>query len=162
MLSLGALVSAFLGGYMMNKQGPKRTMLFMAIPLSLGNILLLLPYPLDFADIPSKWLFIVGRIFVGNEKMSYFLTWSKRLSCTCLLFTGFYVGSASLVTPVYSTEISETSIRGILGSFYAFGCASGALLNNVLGSFMHWYDLTLLISLIPGKYTSYFMDQMRA
>ena len=27
---------------------------------------------------------------------------------------------------------------------------------------MHWYDLTLLISLIPGKYASYFMDQMQA
>ena len=63
---MGALVSAFLGGYMMNKLGPKRTMLFMAIPISTGNILLLLPYPLDLADIPSKWLFIMGRIFVGN------------------------------------------------------------------------------------------------
>ena len=78
-----------------------------------------------------------------------------------LLFTGFFVGSASLVTPVYSTEISETSIRGILGSFYAFGCASGALLNNLLGAFMHWYDLTVLISLIPGKCASYFMTQMQ-
>ena len=68
MLSLGALVSAFLGGYMMNKQGPKRTMLFMAIPISIGSILLLLPYPLDLGDIPSKWLFIIGRIFVGNAK----------------------------------------------------------------------------------------------
>ena len=67
-------------------------------------------------------------------------------------FKGFYVGSASLVTPVYSTEISETSIRGILGSFFAFGVASGTLLDNALGSFMHWYDLTILISLLPGKY----------
>ena len=64
---MGALTSAFLGGYMVNKKGPKWTMLFMAIPLSIGNLLLLLPYPFDMADLPSKWLFFVGRFFVGEK-----------------------------------------------------------------------------------------------
>ena len=64
---MGALASAFLGGYMMNKLGPKRTMLFMAIPLTFGNLLILLPYPFEMADIPSKWLFLVGRFFVGED-----------------------------------------------------------------------------------------------
>ena len=72
-----------------------------------------------------------------------------------LMFTGFGSGSASLVSPVYSTEISETSIRGILGSFFKFGVVPGTLLVNALGSFMHWYDLTVLISILPGKNISY-------
>ena len=76
------------------------------------------------------------------------------------MFTGFFVGSASLVTPVYSTEISETSIRGILGSLFGFGAASGTLLDNALGSFMHWYDLTVVISLLPGKYVYYIKNGM--
>ena len=66
-------------------------------------------------------------------------------------FTGFGSGSTSLVSPVYSTEISETSIRGILGSFFKFGAVAGTLFVNALGSFMDWYDLTIVISLLPGK-----------
>ena len=69
MLNLGALASAFIGGYMVNRQGPKWTMLFMVIPFSIGNLLILLPYPFDMADIPSKWLFFVGRVFVGDDKI---------------------------------------------------------------------------------------------
>ena len=69
-------------------------------------------------------------------------------------FTGFGGGSVSLVSPVYSTEISETSVRGILGSFFKFGVVAGTLLVNALSSFMHWYDLTVLISLLPGKSVS--------
>ena len=84
-----------------------------------------------------------------NEK------WWKDIIIIKFMFTGFYAGSASLVTPVYSTEISETSIRGILGSFFAFGVASGSLLDNALGSFMHWYDLTVLISILPGRYVNH-------
>ena len=69
---MGALASAFIGGYMMDKIGPKWTMLYMAIPLSMGNLLILLPYPFDIADLPSKWLFFVGRFFVG-EKSAFML-----------------------------------------------------------------------------------------
>ena len=71
------------------------------------------------------------------------------------IFTGFGSGSTSLVSPVYSTEISETSIRGILGSFFKFGAVAGTLLVNALGTFMHWYYLTVLISVLPGKYLIY-------
>ena len=66
-LNLGALASALVGGYMMNSLGPKWTMLFMAIPFSVGNLLILLPYPLKMADVPSKWLFFAGRFFVGDD-----------------------------------------------------------------------------------------------
>ena len=94
---------------------------------------------------------------------SYFVTglWCMLNKYTVLkfIFTGFGAGSSSLVSPVYSIEISETSIRGILGSYFAFGVASGTLLDNALGSFMHWYDLTVLISLLPGKYDSSFYKQ---
>ena len=67
MLNLGALVSALVGGYMVNRLGPKLTMIVMVIPFSIGNLLILLPYPLNMADVPSKWLFFVGRFFIGNE-----------------------------------------------------------------------------------------------
>ena len=83
----------------------------------------------------------------------------KNYTFTKFLFTGFGGGSASLVSPLYSTEISETSIRGILGSFFAFGVASGTLFDNSLGSFMHWYDLTIVISLLPGKYDTFLMNK---
>ena len=66
MLNLGALACALVGGYMVNRLGPKWTMLFMVIPFSIGNLLILLPYPLNLADLPSKWLFIVGRFFIGT------------------------------------------------------------------------------------------------
>ena len=66
-------------------------------------------------------------------------------------FTGFGSGSTSLVSPVYSTEISETSVRGILGSFFKFGAVAGTLFVNALGSFIDWYHLTIVISILPGK-----------
>ena len=47
-------------------------MILMVIPFSIGNILILLPYPLDLADEPSKWLFIFGRFLVGDTDYSYF------------------------------------------------------------------------------------------
>ena len=72
-----------------------------------------------------------------------------------LMLTGFGSGSASLVSPVYSTEIAETTIRGILGSLFKFGVVAGTLLVNALGTFMHWYDLTVFISILPGKSLSY-------
>ena len=66
-------------------------------------------------------------------------------------FTGFGSGSTSLVSPVYSTEICETSIRGTLGSFFKFGAIAGTLFVNALGSFLDWYDLTIVISILPGN-----------
>ena len=66
-LNIGALASALAGGYMVNRLGPKCTMLFMAIPFSIGNLLILLPYPLNIADAPSKWLFFAGRLFIGDD-----------------------------------------------------------------------------------------------
>ena len=65
MLNLGALVAALVSGYMVNRFGPKWTMISMVIPFSVGYLLILLPYPLNMADVPSEVLFIVGRFFIG-------------------------------------------------------------------------------------------------
>ena len=65
-LNLGALASALVGGYLVNRFGPKWTMISMVVPFSIGYLLILLPYPLNMDDVPSEVLFIVGRFFIGT------------------------------------------------------------------------------------------------
>ena len=73
-LNLGALASALVGGYLVNRFGPKWTMISMVVPFSIGYLLILLPYPLNMDDVPSEVLFIVGRFFVGKMDVVIRLT----------------------------------------------------------------------------------------
>ena len=73
-LNLGALASALVGGYLVNRFGPKWTMISMVVPFSIGYLLILLPYPLNMDDVPSEVLFIVGRFFIGKMDVVVMLT----------------------------------------------------------------------------------------
>ncbi len=54
--------------------------------------------------------------------------------------TGFGMGGVFLALPMFVTEISETQIRGQLGSFLVLNCNFGMLSAYVCGTFMK-YDV---------------------
>jgi MFS family permease len=154
LLNLGALPAALATGYFMSKFGRKWSMIYMSVPFTIGWIIMLLPYPLDMDCTTNKWLFYIGRLITGKNKVQY------RLICSIeiifyIFATGFAGGSFTLLGPVYSTEIAEGSIRGSLGSFMGLMVTVGALFDNTLGAFIHWYQLTAIVTAFPSTFFTF-------
>ena len=82
-------------------------------------------------DIQSPILFFVGRIF-----------------------TGIGGGGFALAPPVYTSEITETSIRGGMGAMMQFMLTIGISFVNALGveNAVDWSIITVLCIIPPGKY----------
>ena len=91
LFGIGALFSCAISGILMSKIGRKWTLITLNGPLLLGWICLLIPaYK---TDITTPNLFYVGRIL-----------------------TGLGTGGFATVGPVYISEVTETSIRGSIGT----------------------------------------------
>ena len=67
--------------------------------------------------------------------------------------TGFGGGGFALGPPVYVSEITETSIRGAMGTMMQFMLTVGILFVNALGieNAVDWSIITLLCIIPPGK-----------
>ena len=82
-------------------------------------------------DTQSPLLFFVGRIL-----------------------TGIGGGGFALAPPVYTSEITETSIRGGMGAMMQFMLTIGISFVNALGveNAVDWSIITVLCIIPPGKY----------
>lgn len=62
---------------------------------------------------------------------------------------GFATGASSAVAPMYTAEISESSIRGSLGSFFQLMITAGILYTYMLGAVVSYTWLAVLCGLVP-------------
>merc|ERR1712223_88886 len=102
--------------------GRKWTMIGLSVPFIIGWICLLIPgFKTDIEG--PVFLFFVGRFL-----------------------TGFGGGGFALGPPVYVSEITETSIRGAMGTMMQFMLTVGILFVNALGieNAVDWSIITLL------------------
>lgn len=64
-------------------------------------------------------------------------------------FGGMAGGASFSLVPVYVTEITEDRVRGKIGSFLVLSCNTGVLLVFVLGNFLPYKAVPLLLALLP-------------
>uniref|UniRef100_A0A0E0L660 Major facilitator superfamily (MFS) profile domain-containing protein n=1 Tax=Oryza punctata TaxID=4537 RepID=A0A0E0L660_ORYPU len=95
---------------------------------------------LMIAAIPN----IIGWLAISFAKDSSFLFMGRLLE-------GFGVGVISYVVPVYIAEIAPQTMRGALGSVNQLSVTIGILLAYLLGMFVPWRILSVLV-LIPGLF----------
>lgn len=125
---VGALIASFIAGLLLPKIGRKWTMIALCIPFIIGWICLLIPaYQ---SDVSSPALFYVGRIL-----------------------TGMGGGGFALAPPVYISEITETSIKGAMGSVMQFMLTIGIALVYAMGieNALDWGVITIVCVIPPGK-----------
>ncbi|EAX88772.1 major facilitator superfamily protein [Trichomonas vaginalis G3] len=84
------------------------------------------------------WLLIP----IANEKLWIFAFIGRTI-------LGLTVGSFSTVCPLYITEISPTEVRGSYGILHQFGVVIGACLCYLLGIWINWRYLALILALQP-------------
>ncbi|KAF5269623.1 hypothetical protein FQR65_LT05962 [Abscondita terminalis] len=87
--------------------------------------------------IVPVWLFTVLVLLADNV---YVL-------CLARLFSGIATGGISVVGPMYISEISDISVRGILGSFFEFLIYFGVVVAVVLGSYLDYKILTVIMGI---------------
>lgn len=113
---------------------------------------------------------IIGIIGFGTitekigKRNAMFLLVIPHLSFWCLVFFSTHVyhlylartvagitgGGILRTVSLYIPEISENKIRGMLGSFYVFGISSGILLIFIVGSYVNFFLVPLIILVLPA------------
>ncbi|XP_055955532.1 solute carrier family 2, facilitated glucose transporter member 8 [Patella vulgata] len=115
LMTVGALVGGPLGGWFVEKNGRKMTILFASFPFILG------------------WLAIAYQL-----SNSYTYLYGGRL------LTGVASGMITVCVPVYIAEISSKAYRGVLGTLTQLLITIGILAVYVLGSYIGWSGLALI------------------
>lgn len=112
---------------------------------------------------------LIGTIAFGTitekfgKKNAMFLLVIPHLAFWCLVFFSTHVyhlylartlagvtgGGCLRTISLYIPEISENKIRGMLGSFYVFGISSGFLLIFIVGTYVNFFLVPLLILVLP-------------
>lgn len=62
------------------------------------------------------------------------------------LLTGICCGLVSLTAPLYIAETADPEKRGFYGSGYQLSCTFGIVMTYVLGKYLNWADLALLMT----------------
>lgn len=83
-----------------------------------------------------SWLLIV---FASNATML----------CAGRFFAGIATGAACVVLPMFVSEIGETSVRGVLGSFFQLFLTIGILMVYVLGAYSSWITTSIICAIVP-------------
>ena len=105
--NLGAMVAAVITGFLLSRLGRKWTMIINCVPMALGYVCLLLPL---WAEGANPSFFFVGRFLTG-------------VGC----------GGFALAPPVYVGEVTETSIRGAMGTCMQFMLTVGIIFVSAFG-----------------------------
>ncbi|KZC09341.1 Facilitated trehalose transporter Tret1 [Dufourea novaeangliae] len=71
--------------------------------------------------------------------------------------TGVASGAFCVAAPMYTTEISESSIRGSLGSYFQLLLTVGILLSYIFGSFVDMFVLSIISAMAPLVFFVIFM-----
>ena len=110
-------------------------------------------YPLSIGFAMSrfgkKWTMIsLGVPFAIGIVMIMVAQSSVVLIIGRLLY-GFASGSYALLVPSYTSELSEQSIKGALGSLQQLMATFGVLLVGILGKYLEWRTMTGVFLCIP-------------
>lgn len=112
---------------------------------------------------------IIGTIAFGTitekigKRNAMFLLVIPHLSFWCLVFFSTHVyhlylartlagitgGGILRTNSLYIPEISENKIRGMLGSFFVFGNCGGVLLIFIVGTYVNFFVVPLMILILP-------------
>ncbi|XP_069700469.1 facilitated trehalose transporter Tret1-like [Periplaneta americana] len=123
---LGALVGALPAGFLADMFGRRRVLLMLTVPFAVGWVITVL------AD-RSVCLLYTARIIIGLA-----------------------TGASTVVIPVYNEEISETNVRGELGSYLDISLTLGILYVYAIGAFVPYIWLCIACGVIPILYGATF------
>lgn len=116
--SLSTPIGCVLGGYLSDKIGRKKTLIFTEFPLIIG------------------WAVIS---LATNVEMIYF----GRLLC------GLGSGIVGAPARVYTSEITQPHLRGMLTALSSVALSFGVLVQYTLGAFMTWKMISGVCCLVP-------------
>jgi SP family myo-inositol transporter-like MFS transporter 13 len=102
-LSVGAIFGAIFAGYLSDRLGRKRTLVFCDFVFVIGAVIQ--------ASISSKWPFAVGRLVMGLG-----------------------VGAASMIAPVFISEVSPVGCRGKLVTLNVVAITFGQVIATAIGA----------------------------
>jgi MFS family permease len=69
---------------------------------------------------------------------------------------GFSVGAAFSLVPLFVTEISQDSVRGLLGFFFVLSCSSGMMLMFLAGNIFDYSTTPRVAILLPIAFIASF------
>lgn len=107
-----------MSGYVMDRFGRKKTLIFTEIPLIIG------------------WLLIA---FAPNVQCIY----AGRILC------GFGSGMVGAPVRVYTSEVTQPHLRGMLTALGNVGISVGVLFQYAFGAFLNWNILAIISALVP-------------
>ncbi|XP_050422959.1 facilitated trehalose transporter Tret1-like [Adelges cooleyi] len=124
---LGALIGALPAGRLSHKYGPKRLLLWLAVPMTVGWLL-------PLVDINNVLFICIGRF-------------------TC----GLSLGATTVVLPLYAGAVSSDTLRGRTGVFLDFMMCAGILFAYVTRSWLPGFrEFHIVCSLIPIAFAAVF------
>ncbi|KAH9406999.1 Solute carrier 2 (Facilitated glucose transporter) member 8, partial [Tyrophagus putrescentiae] len=121
LMALGAVIGCVCAGFFNESFGRKGTLIFTSLPFITGWALMACSGYLD-----SLWSLMIGRFL-----------------------TGYCCGLVSLTAPMYIAETADPEKRGFYGSGYQLSCTFGIVMTYVLGKYLNWADLALLMTAPP-------------
>lgn len=77
------------------------------------------------------------------------LATSVPMICIGRLLTGIGSGMVGAPARVYTSEVTQPHLRGMLTALSSVSISLGVLIQYTLGSFLHWKVLTAICCLIP-------------
>jgi MFS family permease len=107
-----------------------------------------------FGEITEKFgkkiaLFLLVIPHLGFWSLVFFSTHVYHLYLARFI-AGITGGGIIRTISLYIAEISENSIRGMLGSFMVFALSSGALLIFTVGTYVDFFTVPLMILVLPS------------
>ncbi|CRK92768.1 CLUMA_CG006249, isoform A [Clunio marinus] len=127
--SLSTPFGCILGGYLMDNIGRKKTLIFTEIPMIIG-----------WMFIFTSHLEFVRNIFgASGVKMIY----------TGRLLTGLGSGMVGAPARIYTSEVTQPHLRGMLTALSSVGLSFGVLFQYSMGALLSWQTLSLVSSVVP-------------
>ncbi|KAF5269613.1 hypothetical protein FQR65_LT05952 [Abscondita terminalis] len=97
----------------------------------------------------------IAALAIPNVIFALIVYFSKDVYSLCVarFFSGMAVGGIGVFSPMYIGDMSDASIRGIIGSFFEFLVFVGVMLISICGAYLNYITLTVILgtfSLILG------------
>ena len=147
--NIGCLTGALFTGVLLGWVGRKWTMILLNVPFVIGWVCLLIP---GWADMDTPALFYVGRVLTGIGTLVLI---KEHWEFFTLIIDDYFAGAGgfALAAPMYTGEITETSIRGAMGSVMQFMLVIGISFVFALDieNAVNWQIITGLCIIFPSK-----------
>ncbi|KAF5283489.1 hypothetical protein FQR65_LT13877 [Abscondita terminalis] len=89
----------------------------------------------------------IAALAVPNVIFTLIVCFSNNVYSLCVarFFSGIAVGGVGVFAPMYIGDMADASIRGIVGSFFEFLIYIGVMLISIIGAYVHYITLTILL-----------------